>query len=530
MPPCPAPTAPCITPVRISALPFDIVTPGEYCLAVGLVYTQASGAAIRIRASDVTLRGNNQRLLLQEPGASGIAIFPPGDVPPLEPPLNQIRIENLVVEYAEPNEVATSAGVSVALARNVTLDNVTVLNAYYGVLANGVVALRVAHSLFENQHAGEQFAGANLRINDSDSVRIEHSTLRNASENFFDAGVRIGTADVVLAPGRSRDVTLSDLHLLNADLFMREVDGLLIERVVAQVDDPTYTFGLLQLGTGGAVDVNLPGAVNSALVRDSSFANPRADAAPGATGVFLVNGSEILLENVLIRQGGTSDAEPTSVAANIVLAIGSALPTDAGPVAVTNLRIIDSVLSGPCSWGIVAARNPLFPDAPFHSGLVLRDSQVSNALFDTVYLDGVVASVLRDNEISSAGRNGITLLNSGDLTLYENDIGLADTAAILLSAQSQVNIVKRNVVHEAGVGIQNDGELNAVAENEAFQTAVPYAGDVPAQVAQGQPLVAGANLFALFGPAITAADRQPAARAVAARAVAARGAPQRNRR
>lgn len=417
---------------KISYVPFEITKHGKYNLCKNLVYN-GTDAAITISASNVTLNFCHHNLELTQDGAIGILING----------VNEVVIENDAIFATSRASVDTSAAIHVVNSRKVILKDILAKETSYGVLiddSNDVILRRF--------HA-QNNSYANLRVNNSTGIVMEDSHLENVVDDLAVAGIRFDNVN---------DIQILKTKLFNADIFCRIIDGLLIDNVISIMDDPNYSYGVLQIGSNTALDAEIIYAGNNVIVRNSTFSN-RNSLDYGPAAFFGISGHNWLLENCNFecnrKNGSPSETAGVAIGGN------PAFPNLFGSAPTINYvngcRIVNCNVKGSSTFGIVVASN--------------RDTNSlnKNVVFDNVNVNGATEAgvflYINNNttfEKCKIEHNGfgVLVIESNNNSFLNNSITTNAGPACLLDFISFENNIRGNNIFNNYGGLFDLGGSN----------------------------------------------------------------------
>lgn len=242
----------------INQLPYTITRPGNYVVLSNLTYS-GNGPAIRIAANDVSLNFRDNSLTLNNPNAVGI----------LAQNVRGFTLQNNLIQGTSLKTI------SLVQSNNVVLNNLYAQDGTQGINVENCTGVQ----FFQSQFA----ASGPLYINGSTHITVDSCRFNGTNSAY---GLKVD--------GASSDIILSNSTFSNclSSIYVEQVDGMLIENCQA-TSSLISSESLLQLGSTSSSSL-----ANDVIVKNSTFTHNGTEA--GFDGIFITNGSNCLLENLVI--------------------------------------------------------------------------------------------------------------------------------------------------------------------------------------------------------------------------------------
>lgn len=254
----------------IDTVPFVCEASGKYCVTENLVY-DGEGAAITVIASNVTINFQNNSLMILQDGATGI----------LAEDVEELFIEN--DKITTPNVALNILSTAIHLVNvdTAVIQNVFTENTFRGVLMDQSTNVLFKHCRFKDHIGGTpDFFSSAVRISSSSSVALEDCTFSGSAENHYSIHL--------LVRDFSKDCRVTRCNFIDSDAGIRifSTDAILIEDCNMNAVTDAY-FLFLQAST-----------FSELTVKNSTFKIVGED--PFFEGIFIDNGSGVILENLII--------------------------------------------------------------------------------------------------------------------------------------------------------------------------------------------------------------------------------------
>ncbi len=483
---------PCDPPIAISSVPVTISQPGKYCVKQDLVYNGAN-AAITVTANNVTINFHSHSLTLTNSSAQGILVESLTSTP-----VREFTLENDIIQGSGLFKTATSAAVSLVNVEKATLRDVYTFNTTKGISITNCTDVLVENSLVSN-HEGLSVpttasVGAGIFVDSSTSVTIE-------SCDFEGAGLSPVTnpneaSNALIVQGTSQDLSVQNCTFNNwlNTFTINQVNGMLIDNCLADAASVS-TSNLLELGstTTQGLDVTIR---NSTFTQDTLV--------PGFDGLFFINGSGCLMENVIVdvTTGNDGNVNPYFPAAiHIGCAVNGHVSCGPPYLAFTDLLAKNCIIKGANQYGLLVENG---------SYITFTDSQFTGASVANIFLDGAVdvnhvstfgalGCVIKNSIVTNAVGSGVgVLINPGanSNALVNCDVSNNSQDGVAISQYALNNLITGNSVYDNGNhGIINSESTSMTYYNTSCHNAAGLScvGVTPSQV-PGTTEVAGSNI------------------------------------
>ncbi len=478
---------PCDSPTPISCVPYTITESGKYCVTCDLVYN-GTMAAITVAADNVTLNFHNHSLTINQPGAQGVKAEN----------VSEFVLENDIIKGASPFKTATSAAVWLVNVEKATLSNIYTFNTTKGVKIENSTDVRIENSLMQ-WHEGLSMPttatiGAGVWIDTSIAVTIDGCTFVGAA--LEEPLPEAEASNALYVQGASEAITVKNSNFNNwlSTITLNQVTGVLIENCEA-VASSLSANNLLQVGS-------MEQQANDIIIRNTTFR--QATQVPGFDGLFFLNGSGCLMENVIVDVATVNDGDDNPYfpgAIHIGCAVNGHVSCDPY-LAYSNILAKSCIVKGQNEYGLFVENG---------SFITFVDSQFRGASLVNVYLNGAVdpdtheslygayGCVIQDSTITDATGTGQgVLINSGAdaNAVIKNDISHNGNNGLVIAQYAYNNHINGNSVFGNGsYGIENLDVTTATYFNISCNNAADNCiGVVPEQPPGFTPSVAGSNI------------------------------------
>lgn len=487
---------PCNPPIAITSVPVTITEPGKYCVKQDLVYN-GSGAAITVTANNVTINFHNHSLTLNNSGAQGVLVESLTSTP-----VREFVLENDIIQGSSLFKTATSAAVSLVNVDKATLRNIYTFNTTKGVEIQNSTDVLVENSLLSN-HEGLSVPttasiGAGILIDSSISVTVDGCDFEGAGlspvTNLNEA------SNALLVQGTSQDILVKNSTFNNwlNTLTISQVTGMIVENCQAIAAGVSIS-NIVEVGSTTT-------ATTDVTIRNSSFAQETL--VPGFDGLFFINGSGALLENVIVdvTTGNDGNANPYFPGAiHIGCAVNGHVSCGPPYLAFNDLLAKNVIVRGANQYGLLVENG---------SYITFTDSQFTGASLANVFFDGAVngnnvstfgafGCIIKNSTITNAVGSGAgtgvgVLINPGANTnaIVNCDVSNNGQDGIVVSQYALNNLLNGNSVFDNGNhGIDNLEATTMTYFNTSCNNAAGLncVGVTPSQL-PGTTEVAGSNI------------------------------------
>lgn len=469
---------PCDAPRPIHCVPFCIEKPGKYCVTRDLCY-YGHGAAILVKANNVTINFANHDLLLKENDAVGVKAEG----------VEELTLENDKIYTPEVSTNSASAAVHLKDCTKVLLDNLLTQNTFFGVLIDNCDDVKLQNSRGE-KHIGGSFPdlSAAVKVVNSRQVTVDNCTFLGPGNGLLEENTYVGGSSTTVLVGDVLDSDTpasDDVKIINSSF--EQVDGgvtsflcnkLLIEKCVFDAMTMSYTtyaarpFEVLVIFVDDeVVDVIVPdpapffpdpgaslnslislGSSKDVVVRDNTLKGPfRFEAEYSEelttltasyltqTAINLVRGQHVkIVNNVLSNYTGhgissstfNDTSNPNPNLARDILIKGNNFNLDLG------------------EWGTVFNNSPLTSD---NNGISLRGSEadsfekndngklrninvidnvINGGLRFSIFMDWVTDVLIQGNTTRQSGGCSVILFDADNVDILDNTFNEAGTNSI----------------------------------------------------------------------------------------------------
>ncbi|MBS0636626.1 MAG: right-handed parallel beta-helix repeat-containing protein [Verrucomicrobia bacterium] len=374
----------CDSPIPISVVPFTITEPGKYCVTKNLVYN-GDLAAITVHADNVTINFHNHSLTLNNSQAKGILVEN----------ASEFTLENDIIEGSALFKTSSSAAVELSGVHKALLTNIYTHNTTKGVVIQNSDDIFIENSFF-TAHEGVSAPttttiGAGIWIDTSSAVTIDGCDFEGAT--LSSPLPTAEAANAVLVQGASRNIAIQNSSFSNwlSTITLNQVTGVLLDNCSLDASSLS-TSNLLEVGstTAEANDI----AIRNCTLRQSTQV-------AGFDGIFFLNGSGCIMENVIVDVASAPDADPSPyVPASIH--VGCAVN---GHVTCSPKLEYSNIMATNC---IVRATNQYGLRIENGAFIQFSDSQFTGSSLSNILLDGDVDG----NHISLYGANNCIIKDS----------------------------------------------------------------------------------------------------------------------
>jgi len=393
-------------PKRISNVPITITKSGRYCVTRNLQYDDDL-VAITIKANNVSIDFNQFNLSLTNGAAIGVSGIG----------FQNIEIKNGTIELKTdviPTAI-TSAAILFDNIVKVTIDNIVTNNNFSGIVINRSEGILITNVTQKNhERSGLSDRPASISITDSFDIIIRDSAMSarpSPSSSFTNSnGIVIAT---------SQNIIIQDINMNNVDggIYLRGTNNVNIDKLNVSLT-PSNPFNFITIGSPTLPSINT-------IIKNSTFISKGE--AIGADGIILQNGNDALIQNVILYVN-SSPYEPGAITGAINIGIG--------PNSFSNVKIIDTVVSGPNVDAIVVGNG------------------------NNVTLDNVV--------VSDALENNIRLITARNVTIKNSDVQRGNINGINIEARSNCNTISSTNIRDNGAGLLINGNNNIVRDSNIY--------------------------------------------------------------
>jgi len=405
-------------PTPINHVPYTITKSGRYCVAKNLTYNGVE-AAITIATNDVSIDLNFHKLLLTSGAATGILV----QNPTIDELLQNIEILNGTIGLTQGTLpiAATSIAISLNNVVKAHVDNVLTHNTFrgiVGVLSSSILIENSTQVNHTNNPDNLLASAQSIRMLNSNNIIIKNDNVSAVQNTLISTSnvvgfVFIGTSNVII----------EDVNMIDIDIGIGAIlsDNLNIDKLNVELS-PLSNASFMQLGAGGGTPCT------NTIIRNSNFiSRPTEPTAVGLDGLYLIEGKNLLIENVVIL------TKSTPFEAGI---IAGAIHIGSSPNIFTDVKIINTVVSGSNVDAIVVE------------------------LGSNITLDNVV--------VSEALENNIRLINARNVTIKNSDIQAGTTNGINVEVGSQCNTISNTNIRDNGLGLLISGNNNITRDSNIY--------------------------------------------------------------
>ncbi len=415
---------PCDMTQVIDHVPIVISKSGKYCVIKDLVYN-GSDAAITVTADNVSINFHNNSLTLTDSQAQGV----------LAENVSEFTLENDVIKGASIFKTATSAAIHLAGVKKATLSNLYTLNTTKGIFIEDSSDIKVLNTHLE-AHESSDLApptaalvafnsadGAGIWIQGSIGVTVDGCDFESPVTDYNPNRVNVAFH----VEGESENIMLTNCNFSEwfCTVNVLKVDDLLIDHCNMKASIFS-SFHAIQLG-----DCAEGNTANDIIIRNTNIKKYPTEVV-NFEGIFLVNGSGCLIENVV--------CDPASFQYNYTAA---SLHVGLAECATySDVQVRDSVFCGfsTDAVNIESGRDVSIENCQltaFGNGVNMSDAEgclikncVINAEDIGVHLNTSGKNAIIGNQIWGAGRYGILVEdNAGNHisgnSVYSNDTGIS---------------------------------------------------------------------------------------------------------
>lgn len=458
----------CPASIAIASVPYVISQSGKYCVTEDLVYS-GTAVAITVTASNVSINFNNHSLSLTNPAAIGIEVQG-----------NEFLLENDII--SGPTGSSTSAAIFLNGVNKATISNVYTQNTTFGIEMINANDVLVENSLFQN-HTGlvsedPHTMGAGVWVETSTGVMIDSCTFEGITAAPVDGQMADG---LYITGSNNVSVTNSSFSDWLTSIWVDSATAINIENCFA-IPSQFSTASLVQIG-----DVFSGSIVNDLVIRNSTFMQPYTQ--PGFDGLLFYQGSEALLENVVVA----------TVTENIVagyspgaIHIGCQENGDCDPpIGFGNIYGVDCLVTGQNFNGLYVENG---------SNVSFTRSQFTEATQANVFFDAAAQNCIISNSVmgNAPGTGYGVLINAGAVgnAIIDSEIANNGAGGVVVAAGATDTFIRGNRIFENGiVGIFNSEPTTAFFFNTSCNNPTNCIGVNPlVDTTPTDAIVAGGNV------------------------------------
>lgn len=356
--------------------------------------------------------------------------------------VQEIEILNDKIIQTVPHTpgVFDNYGIKLINVKNIHVDNVYINGPRGSIHVNNSEFIRIENSMFERN------LGPNIELHSANSAFIRYCTFTNSQ--FFGITVSSGFPTPGFEISKNIMIEHVSFNGYGGAIVLTGTDGVMITDVNISVVpvSPNKSFGFFIAASQDAgAD---PAPVNNVTIRDSTFYAENIDT--GGDGIWLSNGNNALLQNLIIRV----NSQPESIT-DIEGAIHIGDTT--GDVATTynNVKIMNVVISGGSHDAIAIdnGKNITFDN------VVISESQFAGI---HIYPDSSEVTV-KNSDIKNNVNGVIIDTGSEDNTIIDNVINKNTSIGVLINGNK--NQIINNIVINNGTNIDNNGTDNILSGN-----------------------------------------------------------------